>query len=572
MTKNILSLKDKDALDYFMSASNYITFELPEYFDMTPLLKYVRKTIGDKAIEDCVNNEPLCSEAFNYTMNLNKDGKYGIRPITLVNPYICYFLAKEICSKDNWNYLKTWFTAMQQPSVSVCSLPVIAEKHEDFHNSTTVLNWWNKFEQASLELSLEYSYMFVSDIRNCYGSINVNLIAEALNCPISLTEGKVAKDFNQKRFVTNVSNLLALYKGDLLIGLPQGCTLSDFVAEILLAYSDMLFCKEVETRGIQCKYKVLRYRDDYRIFCNDKESLTELSFILQSILSKIGFVMNSQKTMATDDIVGNSIKGDKLAYIYNTPIFNKKGCDFDGIQKHLLFIHQFSREHPNCSQLKTLLSDLSQRIDEKLHPKESPTEGEKKPARVASLSDEEIKELFDDFDSTKAELENLNSGKEVIFKKPGTIRIHVPSPIKENIRPMVAIATQIALNNVSCSHYALMVISQLLSTCNAEEKKEISTLVVNRMLKQPNNDYTQLWLQALTHSMDKSAKKSPYTNDLCKIVMGEKVNLWNLDWLKDEYKKQFPIARICNKKKLQEGGTEIKFKQRVDYTETKNPT
>ena len=88
------------------------------------------------------------------------------------------------------------------------------------------------------------------------------------------------------------------------------------------------------------------------------------------------------------------------------------------------------------------------------------------------------------------------------------------------------------------------------------------------MLKQPNNDYTQLWLQTLTHSMDKSAKKSPYTNDLCKIVMGEKVNLWNLDWLKDEYKKQFPIARICNKKKLQEGGTEIKFKQRVDYTET----
>ena len=72
----------------------------------------------------------------------------------------------------------------------------------------------------------------------------------------------------------------------------------------------------------------------------------------------------------------------------------------------------------------------------------------------------------------------------------------------------------------------------------------------------------------MTYSMDKEAKKSPYTNDLCKIVMGEKTNLWDLDWLKNELKQKFPITRLCNKMKLQESDSEIKFKQRENYNET----
>lgn len=564
MAKNVLSLSYKDALDYFMSAPNYSTLELPEYLDMTSILKHVRKTIGAKTIEDCVECNSISTEALNYTMNLNKDGKYAIRPIALVNPYIYYFFAREVCSEDNWNYLKAWFKAVQQPAVTACSLLVIAEEKEAFHNSTTILNWWSNFEQASLELSLEYPYMFISDIRDCYGSINVNLISEALNDPINLQMNKQRKNFDQKRFVANVSKLLHYYQGNMLVGLPQGCVLSDFVAEILLAYADMLLCKEVQVRGIQCKYKVLRYRDDYRFFCEDKEALTELSYILQSVLRRLGFEMNSQKTQTTDDLISNSIKGDKLAYIYNTPIFNKKGCDFDVIQKHLLFIYQFGKEFPNSGQLKTLLSDLSQRIDDKLHPQTS-TKDTKPKDNDDSLSQVELWDDLDDIAEELDELEQLGSAKEGIFK---TLKTYNISPIKENIRPIVAIATQIAIDNVSCSHYTLRVISQLLSTCDADQKKEILTLVVNRLLKQPNNDYTQLWLQNMTYSMDKEAKKFPYTNDLCKIVMGEKANIWDLDWLKDELKQKFPITRLCNKKKLQESDSEIKFKQRENYTET----
>lgn len=53
---------------------------------------------------------------------------------------------------------------------------------------------------------------------------------------------------------------------------------------------------------------------------------------------------------------------------------------------------------------------------------------------------------------------HLGSAKEGIFK---TLKTFTVIPIKENIPPIVAIATQIAIDNVSCSHYALRVVSQL---------------------------------------------------------------------------------------------------------------
>ena len=56
------------------------------------------------------------------------------------------------------------------------------EKVEEFYKSTTILNWWNAMEQRSIELSLEYRYMCVTDITNWYGSINPQSIEWALLC------------------------------------------------------------------------------------------------------------------------------------------------------------------------------------------------------------------------------------------------------------------------------------------------------------------------------------------------------------------------------------------------------
>ena len=48
-------------------------------------------------------------------------------------------------------------------------------------------------------------------------------------------------------------------------GIPQGSALMDFVAELVLCYIDSLLSEQIE--GIEkSEYKIIRYRDDYRIF------------------------------------------------------------------------------------------------------------------------------------------------------------------------------------------------------------------------------------------------------------------------------------------------------------------
>ena len=45
-------------------------------------------------------------------------------------------------------------------------MPLIVARPEPFYKSATILNWWHNLEQRSIELSLEYRYMFITDITN----------------------------------------------------------------------------------------------------------------------------------------------------------------------------------------------------------------------------------------------------------------------------------------------------------------------------------------------------------------------------------------------------------------------
>ena len=55
-------------------------------------------------------------------------------------------------------------------------------------------------------------------------------------------------------------------------GIPQGSALIDFIAEIVLVYCDEKLTKKLESLNIT-DYKILRYRDDYRVFSNCSSDL-----------------------------------------------------------------------------------------------------------------------------------------------------------------------------------------------------------------------------------------------------------------------------------------------------------
>jgi len=268
--------------------------------------------------------------------------------------------------------------------------------------------------------------------------------------------------------------------------------------------------------------------------------------------------MNSSKTKLTNDIIENSIKPDKLFYIFNTPILNKKGCDFDGIQKHLLYILQFSRKYPNSGRVRVMLSDLDKRISKKME------DSREKAEKVKEWLGEEI--ILDD-ENDASPHKSDKSEKESAGNDSG-----MNGQLLENVRAMSAIAAQIAVENVNASHYALRVISLMLSSlADQNERRDITDKVFAKLSEQHNSEYNQLWLQNMTYMYDKKEDNNPYSLRLCRLVMGEMEEpLWNNSWLKKELTEDFPYKSIVDIDILKKSKGVITFRERRAYEDVRS--
>lgn len=579
--KTIFDLSADEALDFLMQNDRYVTTEMPEYLNFDPVLAFAREHIADTSIDKCLKdiNPENMSDA-NYDIMLNKDGRYAVRVLSLSNPFLYYLLAREICTPEHWAAILDDFKVVgSAPHIQAVGIPVIPADKENFHKATTILNWWNRFEQMAVKLSLDYRYMFVTDITNCYGTIELQTVEKALSRKGTASEVDVK---------TDIVRILTMLRQGRNIGLPQGSTLYDIVAEIVLGYADMLLREALERDGITEGYEILRYRDDYKIFANDKDLLERISYKLQHVLEGLNLRLNSAKTRISDSIITDSIKPDKLAYIYNTPIYNnKKQCDFDGIQKQLLFILQFGRQYPNCGQMRMLLSKLSTWIEEYI---ENVAKNRPKVISLEPKTPEEKKEIEELFASLGKSNDNSNAeaceekaeAKPKVEAKPGEEDAEDKKTQKrlgtiiEDIMAMSAIAAQIAAENLNSAHYALKIISQMLSTISTEQvengkqasKDEIVTKVLNRLGSMQNSDYLKIWLQNLAV---KAEYKGDYSfadgkgNGLCHLVCGADANLWNNSFLAPAYLEGFDATAVVDAAVLHNDTHVMQFKHRFSY-------
>lgn len=137
-------------------------------------------------------------------------------------------------------------------------------------------------------------------------------------------------------------------------GIPQGSVLMDFIAEIVLGYADSELSQKIPDMSID-DYEIIRYRDDYRIFTNNPQDGNLIVRLLAEILVDLGLKLNSQKTFASDHVIANSIKQDKLDWI-------KSQKRITNLQGHLLLIHDFSSRHPNSGSVNKALDKFFTRI------------------------------------------------------------------------------------------------------------------------------------------------------------------------------------------------------------------
>ncbi len=476
--KTILDLTAVEARKYLMCGKQYCTFRLPEYFVFDQVLSYAESALGSIDDSQCYaldlvkgdgkRVKPSFFDEVNYKLFSNKDGKLDYRPFTLLNPFYYYLLVRQITKPEAWKEIQKRFDELRDPHIAVESIPIVDNEAVE---KKTIIGWWENVEQRSIELSLQYKYMFITDITNCYGSIYTHSIAWAL---MGKDEAKRQKG-NKALLGNKLDEMIQGMQYGQTNGIPQGNVVSDIIAELVLSYADSLIAQKSKEEGI-ADYFIIRYRDDYRVFCNNKNELEDLSLVIQRVLAMLNFKINSSKTSIEEDLVLGSIKADKIAlnekFLHRNSLldsaFSKNGSL---LQKELLAIYSLSKQYPNSGSVEKLLGDV--------------------------------------YDNMK---------KSEIRDCRWTV--------------ITAILVSIAKENPRTYGIVAAIISLYIGRIDSKEKVALINQVYEKVSKWPNTELLMVWLQRIALNAE---QKFHFTDALCRAVAGDNVLLWNNDWLDNRF-------------------------------------
>ncbi|SHI81522.1 Reverse transcriptase (RNA-dependent DNA polymerase) [Actinomyces denticolens] len=347
----LIELSPEEAKRCLLSSEHYCTLELPSYFEFNQVLKCANEIVNMHNFrrQDGKFRAPDLDDV-NYTILSNKDSAYGWRPMHLIHPVLYVELVKLITSPENWEEVQNRFEEFRKDPKIVCLSvpPSSVEKSKE----ESIASWWRGIEQESIILSLDYNYVAATDIVDCYGSLYTHTISWALN-------GKECAKANRHKKHNTLGDdidrkFTAMHNGQT-NGIPQGNMLSDLIAEIVLGYADLMLSKRLSVEA-GLDFRILRYRDDYRIFAKSKEGIRKVMLELTRVLSELNFRLNSSKTIESSDVITASLKPDKLYWI---SAVRSHGNLF----KTTLIVRDLGLRYPNSGSLVRSLATLRRRVD-----------------------------------------------------------------------------------------------------------------------------------------------------------------------------------------------------------------
>jgi RNA-directed DNA polymerase len=351
LERSILEMTASQARAFLLKPESYCGIDLPVYFTFARVLSAVTTVLAGKALST-MSSKPRDHEGVNYSMLSNKDGRHAWRPLQLIHPALYVSLVQKITEPAQWKVVLDRFKEFQKaPNLKCLSIPIEAPPTRK-DKAVQILNWWQGIEQGSIEFALDYNYAFHADITDCYSAIYTHSIAWAVH---GRTNAKAAR--SDKKLIGNIidSHIQDMRHGQT-NGIPQGSTLMDFISELVLGYADLELSDRLKTAGIT-EFRILRYRDDYRIFVESPQIGEAILKCLTEVLIDLGLKLNASKTTGAQLVVSNSIKPDKRAWM--------RGRQGDpNLQKHLLVIHAHGHDFPNAGSLTVALADFHKRVNE----------------------------------------------------------------------------------------------------------------------------------------------------------------------------------------------------------------
>lgn len=353
--RSVLEMTPAQARAFFLKPESYCSVELPAYYQFGTILSAVAKVLKGKSLAD-MSSKPRQHEGVNYSLLSNKDGRHAWRPFQLIHPALYVSLVAQITTPDKWAFIRDRFKKFQDLKNFTClSMPVQSlSKRKD--KAAQILQWWQGIEQRSIELAMEYEYVFHADITDCYASIYTHSIVWALH-------GKeVAKSHRSDK--TLIGNVIDGHIQDMrhgqTNGIPQGSALMDCIAEMVLGFADLELSEKLDRSGIT-EYRILRYRDDYRVFVNNPQAGEAILKALTEVMIGVGLKLSTSKTTGSLSVISSSLKPDKRAWLRS-----RQGDA--NLQKHLLVIHAHGIDYPNAGSLVIALTHYHQRLSRVKRP------------------------------------------------------------------------------------------------------------------------------------------------------------------------------------------------------------
>jgi hypothetical protein len=424
--KRLIDLTNEKARSHFMKGSSYFNGDLPRYLSFEPLLADVASVLKGGNFQQFQSTNPGLLPSVNYNFIANKDGRFAWRPYELMHPAIYVSLVNVICDEENWKTITKRFKDFEGGAVECCSAPVMSVDHQT-DVAAQVRRWWQKVEQRSLTYSLEYSHLLHTDVTDCYGSLYTHSISWAIH---GVEDAKKSKGKNSLLGNKIDAHIQASRYGQT-NGIAQGSVLMDFIAELVLGYVD----EQINAELGNCEdFRILRYRDDFRIFANNDDRAEEILKIVSDKLRSVGMKLGVVKTIAFRNIVEGSIKPDKLAGI---ELQDLGETNAKTIQKKLLRLHSFGQKFANSGALRRLVSEFHSSV---LSQKEAP----------------------------------------------------------DDLEVQVAIATDIAFVSPATFPAVAGILSHLISLAPSDQKIPLWTKVRKKMARVPYNGYLEIWLQRVT--------------------------------------------------------------------------
>ncbi|WP_374972406.1 RNA-directed DNA polymerase [Spongiibacter marinus] len=424
--KRLIDLSNEEAKSHFLKGSSYFNGDMPRYISFEPMLADVAGVLNGGTFSQFKAENPAELPDVNYNFIANKDGKFAWRPYELMHPAIYVSLVNVICEEENWALIKSRIAEFEDGVIDCCSAPVMSVDNQT-DVATQIKSWWQAVEQRSLKYSLEFSHLLHTDVTDCYGSLYTHSIAWAIHGLEHAKQNKTKKSLLGNKIDFHIQSSRYGQTN----GIAQGSVLMDFIAELVLGYVDQLINTEL---GECTDIRILRYRDDYRIFANSDERAESVLKLVSDKLRTVGMKLGVSKTFACRNVVEGSVKPDKLAGI---ELQDLGTANAKTIQKQLMRLHSFGQRHPNSGALRRLMGDFHSNV----------------------------------------------SGQ---------------SDAPDDLEVQVAIATDIAYVSPATFPAVAGVLSHLIALAPGDEKQRLWKMVRDKMKRVPYNGYLEIWLQRVT--------------------------------------------------------------------------